>query len=133
MQPRRRLIAPLLLVLSLSALPCRARAQERHVASPSAIAAAVAEHVAQEQADREAIRQALGQPEVRTLAARMGVDVERLESQAGTLDGSDLETVASQARALNTSLAGGASTVTLSTTTIIIVLLVLILLIVALK
>jgi hypothetical protein len=126
-----RLFTPLLIVLL--AIPSRALAQDRHVISPSAIAAAVAEHSSQEQADRAAIHEALGQPEVRVLAARTGVDPERLETLAGTLSGSDLKTVANEARAVNESLVGGASTVTISTTTIIIGLLVLILLIVALK
>ena len=131
MQLLRRLFTALVIVLL--AMPSRALAQDRHVISPSAIAAAVAEHSAQEQADRDAIREALGQPEVRVLAAQSGVDVERLEALSGTLSGSDLKAVANEARAVNESLVGGASTVTLSTTTIIIGLLVVILLIVALK
>jgi hypothetical protein len=130
--PVLRRLFTLLLIL-LIAIPSRALAQDRHVISPSAIAGAVAEHIAQEQADRSAIREALGQSEVRVLAARSGVDAERLEALAGTLSGSDLKAVANQARAVNESLVGGASTVTLSTTTIIIGLLVLILLIVAVK
>jgi hypothetical protein len=131
MQPLRRLFTPLLIVLI--AIPARALAQDRHVISRSAIADAVAEHVAQEQADRATIREALGQPEVRALAARTGVDAERLGTLAGMLNGSDLKAVANEARAVNESLVGGASTVTLSTTTIIIGLLVLILIIVAVK
>jgi hypothetical protein len=121
------------LVIVLIAIPSRASAQDRHVISPSALAAAVADRVAQEQADHAAIRQALGQPEVRVLAARAGIDAVRLDALAGTLSGSDLEAVAIRARAVNESLAGGASTITLSTTAIIIGLLVLILLIVILK
>jgi hypothetical protein len=115
------------------AIPSEALAQNRHVISRSALEAAVAERVAQERADHAAIRRALDQPEVRACASRAGVDAARLEALAETLGGSDLQLVASKARAVNESLAGGASTVTLSTTTIIIGLLVLILLIVALK
>jgi hypothetical protein len=121
------------LVVLLIAIPSHAFAQDRHVISPSALAAAVAERVADEQADHAAIRQALEQPEVRAVAARTGMDAERLESLAETLSGSDLKAVASKARAVNESLAGGASTITLSTTAIIIALLIIILLIVALK
>lgn len=131
MQRLHRSFATLLTVLI--AVPSRALAQDRHVISPSAIAAAVAAHFAQEEADREAIREALGQPEVRELAARAGVDAERLETMAGTLSGSDLKVVANEARAVNQSRVGGASTVTVSTTTIIIGLLLLILIIVAVK
>ena len=131
MQLLRPVFAPLVIVLI--AMPSRALAQDRHVISPSALEAAVAERVTQEQADHAAIRQALGQPEVRLLAARAGMDAVRLEALAETLSDSDLRAVAGKARALNESLAGGASTITISTTTIIIGLLVLILLIVALK
>ena len=130
-----RLLRPVCtpLVILLLAIPSRALAQDRHVISRTALDAAVAERVMQEQADHAVIRQALGQPEVRVCAARAGVDAGRLQALAETLSGSDLQVVASKARAVNESLAGGASTVTLSTTVIIIGLLVLILLIVALK
>lgn len=131
MQRLGRLFTPLLIVLI--AIPSRALAQDRHVISRSAMASAVADHIAEQQADRAAIREALDRPEVREVAARTGVDAERLDALAGTLSGSDLKAVADGARAVNESLVGGASTVTISTTTIIIGLLVLILLIVALK
>jgi len=121
------------LLIILIVVPSRTLAQDRHVISPSAIAAEVAEHVAQEQADHLAIREVLGQPQVRELAARIGVDVERLDALAETLSGSDLEAVANEARTINGSLVGGASSVTLSTTTIIIGLLILVLIIVAVK
>ena len=131
MQVLRQVFTPLLVLLI--AIPSRALAQDRHAISPSAIGAAVAEHIAEEQADRAAIREALARPEVRILAEQSGVDPEHLGALAGTISGSKLKAVANQARAVNESLVGGASTVTLSTTTIIIGLLVLILLIVALK
>jgi hypothetical protein len=131
MQVLRRVFTPLLVLLI--AIPSRALAQDRHAISPSALAAGVAEHIAQEQADRAAIREALARPEVRILAEQSGVDPEHLDALAGTLSGSELKAVANEARAVNESLVGGASTVTISTTTIIIGLLVLILLIVALK
>src|SRR5262249_35588776 len=131
MQRLRRLFTPIVIVLI--AIPSRALAQGRHVISPSAIEAAVAEHIAQEEADRAAIREAFGQPEVLGLAAQSGVDAGGLEALARSRRGSDLKAVANEARGVNESLVGGASTVTLSTTTIIIGLLVLILLIVALK
>ena len=131
MQLPRPVFTPL--VILLIAIPSHVFAQDRHVISPSALAAAVAERVADEQADHAAIRQALGQPEVRGLAARTGVDAVRLEALTETLSGSDLKAVASRARDVNESLAGGASTITISTTALIIGLLVIILLIVLLK
>ena len=129
----RSSFAPLVVVVLIGGSQSRALAQDRHVVSPSAIAATVEEHVAQEEADRAAIREALGRPQVRALAEKTGIDVERLGALTATLSGSDLQTVASEARTVNKSLVGGASTVTISTTTIIIGLLVLILIIVAVK
>lgn len=73
------------LLIVLVALPSRALGQDRHVVSPSAIAATVEEHVTQEEADRAAIREALSQPQVRALAARNGGDAERLETLAGAV------------------------------------------------
>ena len=126
------LLRPVFTVFLVVLFAIPSRAQDRHVISRSALEAAVAARVAQDRDDRAAIREALGQPEVRVVAARAGVDPARLEALAGTLSGSDLEAVASKAREVNDSLAGG-GTVTISTTTIIIALLILILLVVALK
>ena len=64
---------------------------------------------------------------------KYGVDIRRADSAVATMNGSELASVAAQARQADEALAGGASTVTISTTTIIIGLLVLILLIVALR
>jgi hypothetical protein len=110
-----------------------ASADQQHIVSPAELAAAVADRHAAQDADRAAVREALARPEVRRLAASMGVDVDRVSSAAETLSGPDLEQAAAAARQVNQQLLGGATTVTISTTTIIIVLLVIILLIVALK
>lgn len=120
--------APLILILGL-ATP--ARAQERHAVPPSALAAAVTDHVATRDADRDAIREALNRPEVRAVAERTGVDIDRAAASINTLDSSSLARAAESARQVNQALVGGASTVTISTTTIIIVLLIIILILVA--
>ena len=91
----------------------------------------MAAKVASQDADRAAIREALARPEVKNLAAGMGVDMNRLTETVDTLAAADLDQAASTARQVNQQLVGGDSTVTLSTTTIIIALLVLILIIVA--
>jgi biotin carboxylase len=122
------LAAPLILILGIST---PARAQDRHAVSPSALAAAVADHAATLDADRDAIREALNRPEVRAVAERTGIDIDRAAASIDTLDSSTLARAAESARLVNDALVGGASTITISTTTIIIVLLLIILIIVA--
>lgn len=102
-----------------------------HVIGTSTLDRAVQQRVATEQADREAIRAVLQRADVRQVAARAGLSVEKAEAAASTLQGSDLQQAASQARQVQNHLAGGASTIVISTTTIIIVLLIVILIAVA--
>jgi len=123
----------LALLLSLLTIPGSAFADQQHVVDQSQLASSVAQRVATEDADRDAIRATLARPEVRDVAATLGVDVGRLTTAADTLSGVDLERAVTAARQVNRQLVGGASTLTISTTTIIIGLLVLILLIVAVK
>lgn len=103
----------------------------QHIVPPSQIAAAASAHTAAQDADRAAVREALARPEVRSAAATLGVDVDRLDSVVATMSGADLQQAASTARQVNAQLVGGASTVTISTTTIIIALLIVILIVVA--
>src|SRR5262245_13865353 len=107
--------APLALILGLAA---PAQAQERHAVSPSALAAAVSDHAATRDTDRAAVREALNRPEVRAVAERAGIDIERATASIDTLDSSTLARAAESARQVNKALIGGASTVTISTTTI---------------
>jgi hypothetical protein len=122
------LSAPLILILGLST---PAHAQDRHAVPPSALAAAVTDHAATLDADRDAVREALNRPEVRVVAERTGIDIDRAAASIETLDASTLSRAADSAREVNDALVGGASTVTISTTTIIIVLLLIILVVVA--
>jgi hypothetical protein len=124
----RKLLALLLAPLMLA--PGSAYAsQQQHIVSPHQIAAAPAGKVAAQDADRAAVHQALRRAEVRDAAAKMGVDIGRLDSVVDTLTGADLERAASTARQVNDQLVGGASTVVISTTTIIIALLIVILIV----
>lgn len=111
-------------------------AQQRHVVDPASMAGTVRAHVAAQDDDRATIQSALARPDVRRAAEAAGVDLHRLSAAVNTLAADDLGRTATAVRdvnaALDASLVGGASTVTISTTTIIIGLLVLILLIVAL-
>ena len=120
--------APLILILGLAT---SVRAEDRHAVPPSALATAVTDHAATLDADRDAIREALNRPEVRAVAERTGLDIDRATASIETLDPSTLARAAETARQVNGALVGGASTITISTTTIIIVLLLIILILVA--
>jgi hypothetical protein len=123
-----------ILVVFLSAwlgLAAPARAQQSHVVDQATLDRAVTSHAQQADTDRQAIRHVLQRQHVRDIAAHVGIDVKRAETAVALLDGAELHQVAEQARTIDNSLAGGASTVTISTTTIIIGLLLLILIIVA--
>ncbi len=125
---RTVLVATLMLTLALTP---SAFAQERHAVNPSALSQAVTAQVAQQDSDRAAIHEALNRPEVRAVAAKSGLDLDRINASIDILGGSGLSQVASAASQVNQSLVGGASTVVISTTTIIIALLVIVLIVVA--
>lgn len=119
----RRSIAVCLAVLLVAPA---VRAQQS-VIGTSALEQAVQERVGQEQSDREALASLLRRAEVREIAAKAGLAIEKAEAAVSTLDGDDLRELATQARQVEHELAGGASTIVISTTTIIIVLLIIIL------
>jgi hypothetical protein len=102
---------------------------QTHVIGKAALAKAVADRVSRDRADRDAILSLLQRAEVRTIAAKAGLSVEKAAAAVSTLQGDDLSELASQARQVQNDLAGGASTIVISTTTIIIVLLLIILIV----
>ncbi len=121
----RRSLAVCLAVL----LVVPAAQAQTHIIGKSALDSAVQQRVSQDQADREAIRALLQRTEVREIAAKAGLSLATAEAAVATLQGDDLQELASQARQVHNDLAGGASTVVISTTTIIIVLLLVILIV----
>jgi hypothetical protein len=125
---RSVLVFPLLLVTM--AAGSAFAGQQAHIVAPNQISAAMAAQSASQDADRNAVREALARPEVKSVAAGIGVDLARLTSTVDTLAGADLARAGSAARQVNQQLVGGASTVVISTTTIIIVLLVILLIVV---
>lgn len=125
---RTLLAVPLVFMLALST---SAFAEERHAVNPSVLSQTVTQQVAQQDADRAAIHEALSRSEVREVARRSGVDLDRINASVDTLSGSALSQVAAAAQQVNQNLVGGASTVVISTTTVIIALLVVILIVVA--
>ena len=100
---------------------------QNHVIGKAALDNAVQERVNREQADREAIVSLLRRPEVREMAAKAGLSLEKAEAAVSTLGGSDLQQLSAQARQAENDLAGGASTIVISTTTVILILLIIIL------
>ena len=121
---RRVLCATLAVMLTAPS----AWAQQTHVIDKSALDQAVQRRVGQDQADRDAIRTFLQTPQVKSVAAKAGLSVEKAEKAVSTLQGDELRQAAGQARAVNQDLAGGA-TVVITTTTIIIILLLVIIII----
>lgn len=101
-----------------------------HVIGRATLDKAVQQRVSQEQADREAILGLLQRQDVREIAAKAGLSIDKAQAGVTMLHGRDLHQAAEQARQAQDNLAGGASTVVISTTTIIIVLLIIILIVV---
>jgi hypothetical protein len=108
-------------------------AGQQHIVSPHQLTATMTGKLAAQDADRASVHEALSRPEVRSVAAQMGVDLDKANAAVDTMRGADLERAASTARQVNQQLVGGASSITLSTTTIIIILLAIILIVVIAK
>ncbi len=101
-----------------------------HVIGQSTLDKAVQQTVTRAQADRDAIRSLLQRAEVREVAARAGLSLDKAQTAVSALQGDDLQQAAAQARQVQNDLAGGASTIVISTTTVIIVLLLILLIVV---
>jgi hypothetical protein len=125
----RTFVSALVVLFGILALAPRADAQSVHAAPVSAIDQALQQHVDSTDADRALVLRVLEQPDVRALAAELGVDVRRARSAVSTLQGEHLDRLAAQALQVDQALSGGQGAVTISYTLIIIGLLVLILLV----
>jgi len=124
-----RIVLRFLAVCLVVLLMAPAAGAQDHVISKSALDKAVQQRVSQEQADRAAILSLLQRSEVREIAAKAGLSLDKAQAAVSTLEGQDLYQAAQQASQIQNDLAGGASTVVISTTTIIIVLLLVILIV----
>lgn len=102
---------------------------QNNVIGKSALDKAVQGRVATDQADRDAIQSLLRRADVREVAGKAGLSLDKASVAVATLDGTELAQLAAQARQVSNDLAGGASTVVISTTTIIIVLLIVLLIV----
>jgi len=99
----------------------------RHVVDATGIQARIDQQVDQEGASRQAIQAMLQRSDVREIAGRAGLDVDRASAAAAVLSGPELESLAAQVAQVDAGI-GGSNTVVLSTTAIIIILLVIIIL-----
>ncbi len=106
-------------------------AAQQHVVDTAELQQLLDTRADDEEALRDVVHRALVRPEVEQVAQALGVDLGRAVDAASTLDGAELAQMAAQADAVDSSLAGGQGSITVSTTMIIIGLLVLILIIVA--
>lgn len=130
MQSVRRIVA---VALALWLAAPQVNAQSLPSAAPgqaqAAIDQALAAQAAVAAADRATIRRVLERSEVRQVAERMGVEIDRLQAGVGMLNATELAEVAEHARTVDQNLAGGATTIVITTTTIIIILLIVILIV----
>ena len=81
----------LALVLAFLTAAGSAFADQQHIVTPQQLTAAMTQKVAAENADRAAVRETLARPEVREVAASMGVDLAKLSGAVDTMSGVDLE------------------------------------------
>jgi len=121
-------IAVLLLLPGLL-LSSPALAQQIHVVDPAAMGRAVAEKADQDHTNREVLVRVLNRVDVRELAGRMGLSVERAESAVATLDGEELSQLAGYADGVEASLAGGANVIVISVTTLLLLLILIVLIV----
>jgi hypothetical protein len=104
-------------------------AQQAHIVDRAAMEQAIAEKANRAAADRELVLRVLDRSEVRELASRMGVSIERAEAAIATLDGTELRELAAQADEVETALAGGQSVIVISVTTLLLLLILIVLLV----
>jgi hypothetical protein len=129
MRKVRSIVVMVLLAVMLA--PSLASAgQAAQAASSQSLSAVAADHAAKKQADRQMILKVLDRQDVRQVADRAGLPVDKAKAAVAALDGNELAQVAAQAQQVNDALAGG-QTITLSVWLIIIALLVIILIVVA--
>ena len=122
----RRFLAVCLALLTMAP----AVSAQDHVIGRAILDQAVQQRVSQDQADREVILSLLQRQDVRDIAGKAGLSIEKAQTAVTMLQGKDLQQAAQQARQVQDNLAGGASTIVISTTTIIIILLIIILIVV---
>jgi hypothetical protein len=108
-----------LFLAALCIVPTTAFAQS-HVIGAGALNAAVQQRAARDQADRDAVLALLQRSEVKEIAAKAGLSLDKATAAVSLLQGSELQQTAAQARQVQNDLAGGMSTRSILTVTIVI-------------
>lgn len=106
---------------------------EAHVIGQSALDRAVQRRVSQERSDRKTILALLQRPEVRAIAAKAGISLDKSAAAVATLQANELQEAAQQARQVENDLAGGSRIVIAKTLIIIGVVLVIVMRVVGLN
>jgi hypothetical protein len=128
MRTTTKAVALLLVPMFLVASPVFA--QQARVVDATAMTQALAAKAQSEIAQRELVRRVLDRADVREMAGRMGLSVERADSAVAALSGPELGALAQHASAVEAAtLAGGSNTVTISVTTLLLLLILVILLV----
>jgi len=107
MRSRTALTAVLVLALALSGPLAYSADRPSGPVSQSELDQALANKLSADDAARDGIRRLLQREDVRRLAEGYGLDTQRAEAAVGTLQGEELNTLAAQAAAVETQLAGG--------------------------
>ena len=115
------------LVMSSLLWSSAAMAQQRHVADPALMRQAIADQALTDQQNRDAVLGVLQHSQVRDLANSLGLNLTRAEAAVSTLDSAELASLAGQARAAETQLAGGSGTIIIGTTTLLLIIIIIIL------
>jgi hypothetical protein len=116
------------LVAALTSLSTKASAQPAPtVVDRAALDQALGEKVTSDESARDSIRTLLGREDVQAMAQGAGLDVRRAVTGVSTLQGADLQRVASRAAAANDLLAGGATTLHISLVVILLIAIIIIL------
>ena len=117
-------------MISLCATVAHANPTTNHVVGATELHAAIAVRNDDEASQRATIQSLLSRPEVRAWAAKAGLDLERAQRRAATVEGEELQRLASHARLADAQLTGG-DAVVIGSTALIIILLVIVIILVA--
>jgi hypothetical protein len=98
------------------------------VASQADLDRAITKTLGQEEAARNTITTLLRRDDVRNMAQGAGLDVRRAEAAVRTLQGDELQRLASLAAAADTQLAGGDQVISISLVSLLLIILIVVLL-----
>jgi hypothetical protein len=121
-------VATLILAFSAASQPAWAQQGPSKVIDRAEMDQVLAAKVASDEGSRATIRALLERAEVRSIADEVGLDLRRAEGAVSTLQGPELDRVASQASAANDMLAGGQN-IKISLVAILLIIIIVILLV----